>query len=303
MNDARTSLIEQFAWEPVVVGAPPQAPRALVGGMGGSHLAADLLAAAAPELDISVHHDYGLPRAVPQDAMAVAVSHSGNTEETLDFLRAARAQGMPCAAISLGGSLIEFAAANNIPHIVLPQSPLPPRVSVGYHAVALLTLMGRAHELEALRAAAQAPAIPHEKLVAHIGGGIPLIYASQKNAALAQYLKIQLNETPRAPAFANTFPELNHNEMVATLGDASSRVVLIRDQSDDPRVIRRMDAFEALARERGIAVESVGAPQEPFARLASVAALAQSLAMALAQEKRVEPFDASIVEDFKKRII
>jgi hypothetical protein len=91
--------------------------------------------------------------------------------------------------------------------------------------------------------------------------------------------------------------------MGATLGDASSRVALIRDHSDDPRVIKRMDAFEALARERGIAVESVDAPQEPLARLVSVVALAQSLAMALAQEKHVEPFDASLIEDFKKRII
>ncbi len=302
MDTLRDSFLSQFSWEPAVVGAAPAAARVLVGGMGGSHLAADLLSAAAPELGISTHHDYGLP-AVSEGTLAIAVSHSGNTEETLDFLRAARERGLPCAAISLGGRLIEYALAENIPHVVLPHSPLSPRASVGYHAVALLALLGRARELAALRAAAAASSAGAQAQGAPLGRAVPLIYSSQKNAALAQYFKVQFNETSKVPAFANTFPELNHNEMIATLeGGAGARVMLLRDQSDDPRVIKRMDVFAALAQERGVAVENIAVPAEPLKRLVAVALLAQERARALALERGADPDDTRIIEEFKKRI-
>jgi glucose/mannose-6-phosphate isomerase len=302
MDTLRDNFLKQFAWEPVIAGAAPAAARVLVGGMGGSHFAADLLASAAPELGISTHHDYGLP-AVPEGALAIAVSHSGNTEETLDFLRAARMRGLPCAAVSLGGRLIEYALAENIPHIVLPQSLLSPRASVGYHAVALLALLGRAQELAALRAAAAALPAGAQAQGAPLGQAVPLVYSSQKNAALARYFKVQLNETSKAPAFCNAFPELNHNEMIATLqGGGAFRAVLLRDPSDDPRITRRMDAFAALARERGVEVENIAVPADPFGRLVSVALLAQERARALAQERGADPDDTLIIEEFKKRI-
>jgi glucose/mannose-6-phosphate isomerase len=306
MDTLRDSFLSQFSWEPAVVGAAPAAARVLVGGMGGSHLAADLLSAAAPELGISTHHDYGLP-AVPEGALAIAVSHSGNTEETLDFLRAARERGLPCAAISLGGRLIEYALAENIPHVVLPHSPLSPRASVGYHAVALLALLGRAQELAALRGAAASvgadAALAAQAQNAPMARAMPLVYSSQKNAALARYMKIQFNETSKAPAFSGAFPELNHNEMIATLeGGADARVILLRDQSDDPRVIKRMDVFAALAQERGVAVENIAVPAEPLKRLVAVALLAQERARALALERGADPDDTRIIEEFKKRI-
>lgn len=294
-------FLEQFAWEPVIIGTPPQISRAVVGGMGGSHLAADLLRGAIPGIELAVHHDYGLPAALEASA-AIAVSHSGNTEETLDFVRAAHAQGIPCAAVSTGGALIEFAQAQGIPHIVLPESALPPRSCVGYHAVALLALLGKVQELEALRAAARTPVALHTSLAAHFKEGVPLIYSSQKNAALAHYLKVQLNETALCHAFVNTFPELNHNEMAATLYSPSSRVALIRDQSDDVRVVRRMDAFAALARERGIEIEEIEVPADPFARLVSFVALGQELSQTLAGEHGIDPASPSSIEDFKKRL-
>lgn len=295
------SFLKQFSWEPAVAGTQPVAARAAVGGMGGSHLAADLLLGAAPALPLSVHHDYGLPALAP-DTMAIAVSHSGNTEETLDFLAAAHKAGLPCAAVSTGGRLLEFAAAQGIARVVLPQDGLQPRACVGYHAAAILALMGRAQELQALRAAAQAPVFAAADFAAALRGGATLIYSSARNAALAQYLKVQINETAKAPAFANTFPELNHNEMPATLGDPSSRVVLIRDQGDHPRVIARMDAFAALAAGRGIAVQAVEAPADPFGRLVSLTLMAQELSQALATLRGADPGDSSIIEDFKKRI-
>jgi glucose/mannose-6-phosphate isomerase len=300
MNDS-SEFLQQFVWEPTIVGQAFAPSRAVVGGMGGSHLAADLLASAAPALGLATHHDYGLPL-IEEGAMAIAVSHSGTTEETLDFAQAAHAKGVPMAAVSTGGKLIEFAVARNIAHIVLPQTGLEPRACVGYHAVALLTLMGRTQELGLLRAAAKAPGASHEGLAARLAGGAPLIYSSQKNAAIAQYIKVQINETAKMPAFINTFPELNHNEMTATLCDKASRAVMLRDAGDHPRVLARMDAIAAIAGERGIMVEIIELPAEPYERLVAGVVLGQELSRALAALRGADPDDSSIIEDFKKRI-
>ncbi len=64
--------------------------RVVIAGMGGSAIGADLVAAAvlgtcvAP---IFVHRDYGLPAfAKGKETLVVLSSHSGNTEETLEFI-------------------------------------------------------------------------------------------------------------------------------------------------------------------------------------------------------------------------
>ncbi len=54
---------KQFAYEPVVenAGKLKRFSKFLIVGMGGSHLAADILKAWHPDLDIIIWSSYGLP--------------------------------------------------------------------------------------------------------------------------------------------------------------------------------------------------------------------------------------------------
>ena len=64
--------------------------RIVIAGMGGSAIGADLVAAVVSQscpVPIFVHRDYGLPAfAKGKETLVVLSSHSGNTEETLEFI-------------------------------------------------------------------------------------------------------------------------------------------------------------------------------------------------------------------------
>ena len=67
----------------------------------------------------------------------VAVSHSGDTEETLSAARGGRPLGLPWVAVITGGALRRAAQENGLPYLDVPLSPQP-RAAVGYLAGAVL---------------------------------------------------------------------------------------------------------------------------------------------------------------------
>ena len=75
---------------------------------------------------------------------------------------------------------------------------------------------------------------------------IPLIYASEKNQAIAYNFKIKFNEKRKIPAFYNVFPELNHNAMEGfdlkeSLRHLSQNFIflILFDEEDHPKIKKR----------------------------------------------------------------
>src|SRR5437879_11065528 len=109
--------------------AVDEAQRIFLVGMGGSAIAGDVFAAWAADrskVPIQVVRDYRLPSYARSEDLLVAVSYSGNTEETL----AATAQGIKLGcrviAITSGGTLAELARKNDFSMLQIPTGP-PPR--------------------------------------------------------------------------------------------------------------------------------------------------------------------------------
>ena len=146
MEEAIKNFNTQFSWKPVVMHPEklPALKKYILNGMGGSHLAADLLKAIDPTIDLSVFSDYGIPE-VPserlKDSLLIASSFSGNTEEALDFAEEALKKGLPLAVIAKGGALLAFAQEHGIPHVVLPQTNIQPRSGLGFQMLALVALL------------------------------------------------------------------------------------------------------------------------------------------------------------------
>jgi len=214
---------KQFEFQPVVQNKSKLkvANKFVVAGMGGSHLGADLIKAWNPSLNIIVHEDYGLPF-LPEDDLSeylfIASSYSGNTEEVVDALNTAMNRGISVAIISVGGKLIEIAKEKEIPYAQIPDTGIQPRLALGFSVVGLLSLVGKDDELENLKKLSQTlDCAMHEgegvNLAKKLEGYIPVIYSSVANKAIAYNWKIIFNETGKIPAFYNSFPELNHNEM------------------------------------------------------------------------------------------
>lgn len=318
MYEAINTQHVQLAFEPQIEYADRLQPyeKFVIAGMGGSHLAADILKCWNPLLDVIVHEDYGLPPLKPEYVnrrLFVASSHSGNTEEVLDGFEAALARNIPICAISTGGKLLDRAEQEKIPYIKIPDTGIQPRSALGYSLKSLVKIMGQQHtadELSRLADIINPSAYEHagKKLAKHLHGRIPLVYASGRNHAIAYNWKIKFNETGKIPSFINVLPELNHNEMtgfdaIETTASLSRNfsVIILRDEEDHPRVQKRMDILSKLYGDRSINTEVAaieGASR--MIRIFSSLILADWTAYYTAQAYGTDPNEVPMVEEFKK---
>lgn len=321
MKQAIQHFAKQFSYNPVVENGVQGKPyeRFVVLGMGGSPLAADLLKIGDPLLPLAVHHDYGLPPlpdAELKQSLIIASSYSGNTEETLDGFTRARDKGYSVAALSIGGKLIELATSMGVPFVRMPDTNIQPRCALGFSMRGILKLLGKEDELaETSKISSTLDPLAYKEtgkaLAARIKGRTPIIYASGRNRALAYTWKIKFNETGKIPAFYNTFPELNHNEMTGFDVNEASKffadrfyAILLKDPGDDQRILKRMEILEKLYRGRGIALEAFElAGEDVWHKLFSSLLVADWAAYYNAMQYGLEPEQVPMIEEFKKEMV
>ncbi len=320
MRNTIINFAGQFKYKPVIEneGGLKKRKRLIVIGMGGSHLAGDILASIKPSLGIIVHKNYGIPEISEEDlddSLIVLSSYSGNTEEVLDAYGAAKERNLAMAVISIGGKLLELAKKDGVPFVQMPDTGIAPRFALGFSFLALLKIAGEDELSESARRlsggldSAQYEDIG-KMLAEKLRGKIPLIYASLKNQTLAYNWKIRLNETGRIPAFYNVFPELNHNELDGLDARETTRelsrnfyFIFLRDTDDDPRIIRRMDVMKTLLEEKNMPVEILRLEGESVLhKIFSSIVLADWTAYYTAAGYGIGENESQLIEKFKKLI-
>src|SRR3989442_8417993 len=239
------------------------ARRVFLAGMGGSAIAGDLFVAWTAErskLGMEVVRGYHCPTTAGPKDIIIALSYSGDTEETLSAVTSAEKIGCRIVGITSGGKLDEICRARGHSLIRVPLG-LPPRGAFGYLFSALPAISedwiygDLGNELE--RAAAHlarlreeyGPAVaprsnPPKSLATKIRGKTPIVYAAPPYGPVATRWKTQFNENSEILAWASQFPEADHNEIVGWGGDPSARRVL-------PILLRERDGRPGLARRRG----------------------------------------------------
>lgn len=311
---------KQFDYEPVVENSKKlkKFSKFLVAGMGGSHLAADVLKDWHPELDLLIWHNYGLPKLHEKDIkdrLIILSSYSGNTEETIDALNVAKAKKLDFAVIAARGKLIKLAQSLKVPYVQIPDFHMQPRMATGLSLKAMLALMGERSWLAEVKALGTLLHPTREELrgkdlARRLHGSVPVVYASVRNGAIAANWKIKLNETGKMPAFWNVVPEMNHNEMTGF--DAKGKTtplsrhfhfVFLKDGSDDRRIIKRMNVMEKLFRDRGFKTEIVLMQgKNDIHKAFNALILADWTAFHSAKLYGVDPEQVPMVEEFKKMI-
>ncbi|MBI2039216.1 MAG: hypothetical protein HYT22_02990 [Candidatus Niyogibacteria bacterium] len=320
MEQAIRDLPRQFEFEPVIENesALRRAKRIIVCGMGGSNLATGLLAMAHPREDIRAHRDFGLPFLPNGDLEAsfiVANSYSGNTEETVDAFETALERELALAAIATGGILLELAKKRNIPFIRIPATGIQPRSALGFQVRAFLKLLGdEKGSIETQKLSTFLDIEKTEKqgkaLAKKLAGTIPVIYASARNKTLSHIWKIKFNETAKIPAFCNTFPELNHNEMTGfdAAGKARPLVerfhfIFLRDEEDAPKILKRMTETAKLFKKMKFGVEILPVEGRGFwHKIFDDLTVADWTSLYLARHYGADPDAIPLVEEFKKRM-
>lgn len=284
-------------------------------GMGGSGLGGDLLRTYQPHLKIPIYSvkDYDLPKLADKDSLFLAVSYSGNTEETISgYRQAIRINSKKVISLSAGGKLMELAAMNRNQHITLP-SGIQPRLSLPYQLVPMLNILYNLGLIEKQEAYVRETAKVLEKegfetkakeMAQKLKGKVPIIYCSERIFSLAEIWKIALNENAKTPAFYNVFPEFNHNEINGYLNmTLKPQVIMIQDEQDHPRIIKRIKVIKKLLEERKIEVSALALKGNNFlSRIFSGIYLGLWTSYYLALEYQTDPTEVEIVEDLKEEL-
>lgn len=319
MEDTIRRFPEQFAWEPVV--EHNDVLRAykyyVICGMGGSQLGPMLIETYGPAHNLILHKDYGLPYLAPEvaeQALFIMSSYSGTTEETIDAAREAFGRGHAVAAVSTGGKLIEFAKEHALPHIVIPEMGLQPRLAIGFSMLGLARLMGDGELEGRIRQAGTQlnPMAAQEEgmRVAHaLHDQVPLFYASTANMPLAYIWKIKINETSKSPAFCNVVPEMCHNELCgmdvadSTRGlTAGMTAVFLEDEMDHERNKKRMRIAGEILTQRGLRVIHIAVGGRDFDKAFHTALMADWVSYELAKYYGVPDEATPLIADFKGRM-
>ena len=316
MEESIRSFSSQFNFEPKIENEKNLRPAKnfAVGGMGGSNLATEILQKVYPNLDISVHRNYGLPdKKQKEETLFIASSFSGNTEETLDFLSSALKEKLNVVVIAKGGKLISLAEEEKLPFIKLPDSQIQPRMALGWSLLALVKFIKPEIISQIQKLSSLNPSNFEERgkdLAEILKGRIPVIYCSENNAAVARIWKIKLNETGKIPAFFNVLPELNHNEMTGFDYNEQSQplsekffFIILKDSENHLRIQKRISITAKMLEEKDLPVKILELEgDDQLEKIFNSLFLADWISLYTARAYGAEPEQVPMVENLKKQL-
>lgn len=259
-------LVQDFAiqlQEALIIGKnhkfiaqPAEFANVVVTGLGGSGIGGSIVQNYVFDklkIPFIVNKDYFLPSFVNKNSLVIACSYSGNTEETIAAVEAAKKTKATVVCITSGGKLAEFATKKKLDCILVPAG-MPPRACIGYSLVQLLYtfahfgLINNSFEKEINKAIKfmKANEAATEKKAAAIAkkifGKLPIVYSSSTFEGMAIRFRQQLNENSKMLSWHGAIPEMNHNELVGWRDDASDKaVIILRNEDDYERVKTRME--------------------------------------------------------------
>jgi len=300
------------------------ATRVFLVGMGGSGIAGEVFAAwVADRSRIPIHpiHDYRLPSYARPGDLLIAVSYSGNTEETLAAAAGGLKLGCRLVAVTSGGTLATLARDAGAPLLEVPTG-LPPRGAFG-HLFGILPSIGAEWVYGDLRGELERatvhlrdlrdhlrPELPPKRnraklLATRLRGTTPIVYGAPPFDAIAKRWQTQFNENAKMLAFASSFPEADHNELVGWTADSAARrftAVLLRDSEETPQMHHRLDVTASMFA-RHAKVEQVRDDDDQLlGRMLGTLFLGDYVSLYLAVLRRVDPMPMDALVELKERL-
>ncbi len=241
----------------------------LITGMGGSGIGANLvesLVFGRIPIPISVCKGYNIPQFVSPHTLFIACSYTGNTEETLAAIQKAMLKRAHIICITSGGKMLELAKEYNFFYIRIPDGYSTARAMLGFMIVSLLyalyhtNLIGAAfiketeNSIEYLDRGEKAIQAEAELIAKKLKGKLPFIYCDGRLHAMATRFQQQLNENAKQIAHVNTFPEMNHNEIVGWRFPENIlqqvQVIYLYSDHDHERVEKRLEICREIFEKR-----------------------------------------------------
>ncbi|MFQ5940659.1 MAG: SIS domain-containing protein [Nitrososphaerales archaeon] len=302
-------------------------------GMGGSGTTGDIL---ADWLRLKFHiptyvmKGYHIPAFVNQNTLFIAMSVSGNTEETLAALLEATSANAKVAGISQGGEMEKICGKKNIFHIKIEQRILP-RITLPellYSALKLLTFSPFLNDMQnqiddsiqamvdvgtKIRKECRLEENPAKQLAKWIFGKIPAIYCSPLQRGVGIRFKNSVNENAKINAIAGELLDSCHNELVSwghtnkSPENAMLKPLLLRSKFDPEEVKTRFDVFKGMLENNGYQVGEIPLHgSTPLANIITSLYMLDYAAIYLGILKKTDPTPITPVfvfkDEMKKRL-
>ena len=294
-------------------------------GMGGSAIAGDILSDLyIDQIDVPffVQRGYHLPKCIHEDSLVIISSYSGNTEETISILKEAKAHKAHIIAITSGGKIAK--EMKNKDTIIIPTG-YPPRQAFGLSFFSLLYVLDKLKILTVNEDDISETIHILEKLAQHNNPNIhdhvhftqtfaqsllhkvPVFYAADRiYGSLATRWRNQINENSKTLAFSNTFPELNHNEIVGY--DMNPDLmknfifVFLRDpEREEKQIQKRIELTKKILNDRNTQIMEVFPEgNSRLARAFSLLYRGDWVSFYLAQLNEKNPFEINNIDFLKE---
>ena len=305
------------------IAEPEAITSVLVLGMGGSGLVGDFLAVTAGpfmSLPVVVVKNYVPPGYVDRRTLVVAVSFSGETEETLSAASVSAERGGQMVAVCTGGRLGELAASWDAPVLAVDPSIPMPRAGFAAMAAPVLALLEdlgffpgasewlarAAEQLRSRRDRLTENPNPALRLAGEIAGTIPVVYGPGGiGEVAARRWKAQFNENAKTPAFSAALPEMTHNEIAGwgtfdELTTQSFSAVQLRHDFEPPQVSATFDFLDDHLSDAVREVYEVRAGGEgPIAQIMDLMLFGDYVSLHLAALRGIDPGPIPAISELK----
>jgi len=239
----------------------------VVAGMGGSAISADILSHFS-SIPFHVVRDYKPPSFIDEDTLFIAVSYSGNTEETISCFSLAR-EKCPHVVITTGGKLGSMAK-----NVIKIPSGMQPRAAIAYLLFPMAKLLSSLGimdlDFDEVVYLMESNRDRIEEIAKEVGGGIkgiPVIYGYGVMGSIARRWRQQFNENAKMHAFDFVLPECNHNELEAWEGGGDNiTCIFLREKEEMDRIKARFDFMREEYEEKARVIELYAPGKSRFSR-------------------------------------
>jgi len=222
-------------WQNITIPAHfATAKNVLILGMGGSGIGAALVANLVRyecSMVVEVSRDYTIPAWVDKNTLIIAVSYSGETEETLIAFRQAVKKTEKLITVSTGGTLASLGSQHKALHYQI-QYESQPRAAIGFSLTSLLAIFSKLRfysikkediaetilllqeQLEKIDVTVDYYRNPAKLLAQKMAGKIIVVLGSGLFSDVAKRWKGEINENAKNQAYFEEIPEMNHNALV-----------------------------------------------------------------------------------------
>lgn len=287
-------------------------------GMGGSAISSEFIRMILNNIGVKIPvfsvKDYTIPSTLTEKSLVIAISYSGNTEETLMAFKEAQRITKNCIGLSSGGRLEELFSFNRLPYIKVPKGYQPRTAAISYLFFPILRILERLRIIPTQQASVQElvkgivkPDFKNYSIniSEKIHNTIPIIYASEKYFPIAYRFKSEINENAKVHAFCHSYSEFNHNEILGyeNLQSEKYHIITFHFDDDHRRIHKRMELVKELTNKAGVETTEIKLSGTDFLTKIFTALLIGDLsAYYLALRYEVDPSPVKTIEELKKNL-